>query len=310
MKHKLLALLLAALMLTLPGCRLAREPSEQQGENSTLAQARFMGVYVVREDWNAQPDRTHWVEYGSTQIDTDYGTFDFPTEILIGQYDEDSHTITFPGLEGRALFAMRGTAEDGHTYDMMISDMCGGHFHSIVNDAGESYEVSGTLYFGPPIDDPDYYPGDDPRVWHCYNVFQMADGTVYLDGSGDSYSGPGGMGATQTATYTTTVNGEAMEYYTKSEVWIEYVERLTVLTVRQYSADGQLLQTTELPVQGELPVVEWLADAAWAVVEELRGGDVIRTAYDRPGEDGNPVSHPVILLDDEGLGYEESVKFE
>ena len=309
MKTRLTALLLTLMML-LTGCQLAREPSQQQDENSTLAKARLVGVYVVREDPFAEIDRTHWTEYGTITADTQYGQLVFPSEILIGQYDEDTHEITFPGLEGWPLFVMDVTEEDGSSYITTISELVGRGLHVLHTDAGTSYELGGTLYFGPPADDPDYDPMNDNRIWHPYNVYQMEDGTVFLDGTGDSFSGPGGMGITQTATYTTTVNGEEMEYYTKVELNVEYIERLTALLVRQYDAGGNLLATTELPITGELPTINWLPEANWAVVEEIRGDELTRTAYDRPTGDEKAVSHQVILLDDDGTGYVGVIEFE
>lgn len=310
MKTKFTPLLLALMMLLLTGCQLAREPSQQQTENSTLSKARLTGLYVVREDPFAEIDRTHWTEYGTITADTQYGQLTFPTEILIGQYDEDTHEFTFPGLEGWPMFVMDVTEEDGSSYITTVSDLAGPGTHILHTDAGASYELSGTLYFGPPADDPDYDPMNDDRIWHPYNVYQMEDGTVFLDGTGDSFSGPGGMGYTMTATYTTTVNGEKMEYYTKAELNVEYIERLTSLTVLQYDGNGNLLERTELPTEGGLPAVNWLSAAAWAVVEERRGEELTRTAYDRPDESESPISHTVILLQDDGTGYAELLKFE
>lgn len=308
MKRKLTALLLALLMFSLTGCQLAREPSEQENANNALAQARFMGVYVVREDPLSFQDRTYWTEYGSYLANTEFGQLSFANEILIGQYDEATHEFTFPGLEGHALFAMALTEEGGAPYTTTICDMANSTFHVKATDAGTSYEMSGTLYYGPPIDDPDYDQWEDDRIWKHYHVYQMEDGTVFMDGIGDFVNGPGTTSIT--ITHTATVNGEEMEYYTKAEVAVEYVERLTALTVRQYDGDGNLLESTELPIEGELPAVSWLPEAQWAVVEELRAGELKRTAYDRPAEGEEAVTHMVILLEDDGMGYVGVIEFE
>lgn len=307
MKNKMYALLFAVLMLFLTGCQLAQVPSEQQNQNNELAQARFMGVYVVREDPFAELDRTHWVEYGAVAAETEFGQIYIPTEILIGEYDQDSHEFTFPGLEGYALFAMNVITESG-SYNTMVNDMVGGNFHLKTTDAGDSYELSGTLYYGPPADDPDYDQWEDDLVWHHYRVYQMEDGTVFLSGYGDSHKGA--MGSTVTVTNTATVNGEEMEYYTKTDVKVEYIERLSALTVLQYDGDGNLLKRTALPIEGSLPEVAWLPSAEWAVVEEQRGEEVTRTAYDRPDKGESDVSHTVILLDSNGMGSGSSIKFE
>lgn len=300
MKNKLTAWILALALLLLAGCRLAQEPSEQENAEKP----RFVGVYVVREDDGAQLDRSGWVEYGTIQADSELGKLEIPREILIAQVDRAADTITFPGLKGAALFAYIGATESGSPYTSFCSDMCDARYYTKVTKAGDSYDLSGTLYYGPPADDPDYDPERDARVWHHYLVFQMADGTIYLDGSGDAHTGGRGTTLTQTETSTVTVNGEEMEYYTRVEVKVEYVERLVSLNVRQYGADGELLGTQELPVEGEIPAVRWLSGADWLVVEETRGGELIRTAYDRPDEGKPEITHILILLDEDGVGYD------
>lgn len=303
MKTKLTALFLALTLMVLSGCQLARGGTGQENEE----EGRFVGVYVVREGLNAELDRSGWVSSGSVRVDTELGQLELPREILIARRNETDRTFTFPGLDGSALFAYLGTTASGGSYTSYCNDLCDARFWNKVTDAGDSYELSGTLYYGPPADDPDYDPEQDSRVWHHYKVFQKTDGTIYLDGSGDSHIGGGGMTLTQTVTNTVTVNGEETEYYTSVEVRVEYIQRLTALTVRQYGADGELLHTQELPVEGSIPAVHWLAEADWLVVEELRGSELTRTAYDRPGEGEQEITHTVILLDEDGIGHGTSL---
>lgn len=291
MKRKWTAILLTLLLFSLTGCRLARDPSQQQSENSALSGARFVGVYVVREDRFAPPDRTHWTEYGSTSANTEFGTLTTGKEILIGSYDESTHQVTFPGLEGHALFAMY--AESYHT---VISDMVGGSFHVTSTDAGSSYDLSGTLYFTPP----DHPGSDEDYVWRHYHVYQMEDGTVFLNGYGDSHNGP--MGSTVTISNATTVNGAEQEkLYTRVEVQVDYISRLTALTVLQYDGQGNLLGRTQLPVEGRLPTLTWQPDARWAVVEELRDEELTHTVLERAAHSEMPDSHTVILSDPSGF---------
>lgn len=309
MKHKYFALLPAAgLVLALTGCSLAREPAGAGGESPDGD--RFVGVYAVREETDGPLDRTHWVDYGSVNVDTEWGKLDVPRQILVAEYEEEDRSYTFPGLDGFALFAVT-VYEDGHPFTTCVNSMADSSFHVTSTDGGDSYDQSGTIYYGAPLSDPDYDPWEDDRVWQMYKVFQTEDGTAYLDGSGDSCNaGAGGITMTQTETRTTTVNGEEEEVCTKVTVRLEYVERLSSLTVRQYDAGGELLETTELPVEGELPAVNWLPGAAWCVVEELRGEELKRAAYDRPPEGEEPVFHQTVLLDDEGLGHGASIRFE
>ena len=63
-----------------------------------------------------------------------------------------------------------------------------------------------------------------------------------------------------------------------------------------------MLAAQSLPLTEELPPVSWADGAAWALVEEIGPEETRRTLYNVPGEDGDPVSHMVDLLDEEGMG--------
>ena len=83
---------------------------------------------------------------------------------------------------------------------------------------------------------------------------------------------------------------------------IKAVPRLEGLVVRQFDGEGGQLSAEELTLEGELPAVTWLPEAAWVLVEERSPQGVVRTAYTRPGPEEEPVTHPVVLLDSAGIG--------
>ncbi len=306
MKHKLFALLLAGALLALSGCSLA-QPAET--DESSPHGDRLIGAYATQENWNEEPDYTHWVEYGSDTIDTEFGALDLPNLILKAEYDEETQSYTFPGMDGYALFAVTRTLNDA-PYTHGVNEMFNANIQVSATDTGSSYDLSGTVYHGSPLGQSEEQLGQDGRVWAVYSVYQMADGTVYLSSLSDSYIGPGTMTITLNETYTTTENGEETEIYTNVAVTLEYIEQLTTLTVHQYGADGQLLDTAELPITEELPAIQWHADAVWAAVEETRGGEQTRTVIDRPFGDEPSAYHSVIMLDNNGFGVGAMLNFE
>ena len=168
---------------------------------------------------------------------------------------------------------------------------------------GEVLEsTSGTIYFGPPLGAPeDWDPHTNGVIWRCYQVYQTEDGRIYLNGHGNSFNGP--MTHTLTESYTSRENGETVQKETVSvTVAVEAVSRLEKLIVTQFDEQNQVLAAQSLPLTEELPPVSWADGAAWALVEEIGPEETRRTLYNVPGEDGDPVSHMVVLLDEEGMG--------
>ena len=148
----------------------------------------------------------------------------------------------------------------------------------------------------------DWDPYEDRSVWTTYRVYQAPDGRPYLDGSGNSFTGA--LGSYQESqTYTRQENGGDVKKETvEVSISIKAVPRLEGLVVRQFDGEGGQLSAEDLTLEGELPAVTWLPEAAWALVEERSPEGVVRTAYTRPGPGEEPVTHPVILLDSAGVG--------
>lgn len=297
------AYLLALIMLLTAGCSLARpEASDGEGQGDW-----FVGVYMVYEapGGGGFYDNPNLVEYGAYTADLgDLGVHTFPKQVLFA--DENGR---FPGLEGRALYALE-TEEEWGQCTTVVGDLSGGPFNTTTTDAGTEIDIGGVLYFGPPEDAPaDWSTNDIPGIWHAYKVYQGADGRAFLDGSGNTFSG-GPTGFTLSEKYASTVNGEAKTDSFSVEVTVEQVPRLEEVCVRQYGADGMLLECRTVALRDEPEAVAWHGDAAWAVVEERDADGVKRSIYDRPEEGEEAVAHSFVLLDEQGLGHEVMLDFE
>ena len=304
MRNRICALLLAGLLLGLCGCSLAR-PEGEGGD-------RWLGYYVALSD-EAHPingvEQEGWVDYGSQKLQTEYGSLTVFDRVLPAQ--EENGRYTFPGLEGFALFYVETVDENGNHSSTVRSDMSDGQFHVTETDEGTQVELAGTVYYGLPEGETDWeqwYEGTDR--WHLSlcEVYQMADGTVYLTGSGHGVGPGGGMTFTEKREYTQTEGNAAVTDSLEVAVTFTEISRLTALTVRQYGADGVLIQSDELPVDGSVLTAKWASGAAWAAVEEIRGSVVERTVYDRPDPEKGPVGHETILLDANGLGRAVSIE--
>ena len=297
-----LAALAAALALVLAGCSLAQpERQEKQAD-------RFVGVFLVCTAdgvWDALTGNPNLVEYGQEELTAEgLGSFTVPREVLIAQYDPEERTYTFPGLEGWALFTYTREDED-RSYVASCSDMAETSLAQEAHDEGTTSALEGTIYYGPPADaGADWDPYDDfYGIWHAYQVYQAPDGTVYIDGSGNSYSGGGSMGFTHEESCSSTVNGETVADTVSVKVNIELAPRIERLVVSQFGADNTLLRSQELPLGVDLEPMACGADAAWALVEAYnQNGTVERTAYTLPDPEGEPIYHPVVILDDQGMG--------
>ena len=296
MNKKVLALLLCAALL-LTGCSLA------QPEPAAPHEDRLMGVYLV--PWTAGEDLRedeNWEEYGAFQVDTEFGALNIPQRILRGVQDADHRELVFPGLSGYAVTVAEYTNEAG-SCTTSYNDLADSSFHVLSTDAGTSYEISGTLYVG---DLP------ESTTWSVYHIYAMEDGTLYLNGHGNSYSGsPTGFGTTLTENVDTTVNGEETgSVSTKVEVHVEYRPQPRKLEVLQYNAAGEEIERCEIPVKPENATVSWNPGAAWAVVAETTS-DGMRYTLVSPAAEGE--EQPVFEfypMDERQVGIQTFLFFE
>lgn len=299
------------LLLDLTGGALA------QPEREDPPQDRFIGFHLVyermptsQEEYELdrtvyETDRSQWVEYGSGEIQTDgYGTLSIPREILIGQRDTQGGSYIFPGLEGKNCFLAVETLGDGGRALSGYTDMADVQ----IKTGGEEESVSGTVYFGPPEDARNWNTDQIDYGWTAYRVFQMEDGAVYLDGSGNSYGGVGGFSTSERMEETVREGGEETTRSFSVSVSFASVPRLEYVTVKQFDKDDRLLETHTL-TQGEAQALEggevrWTLapGAAYALVTETGAdGSAARTIAE-PNGDGE-LYHMSWFLDERGMGY-------
>lgn len=315
MKTKIRLFALLLVVLGLSGCSLA-QPERGGDEGGVNADGDpFVGFCLVYDEAGRYPlqDNPNLTEYGEETLDLgELGSHAFPREVLFA-----GESGRFPGLEGYTLYCLE-TKEEYGSCTTMVSDMSEGDNKVNDTDGNVSTELSGVVYMGPPADagpDWDIYESAG-GVWTALRVYQAPDGRAYLDGSGDSFNGVG-VGFSKSATQSVIKDGETKSRSLKVSVQVKEAPRLESVTVLQYGADGALLTRTGVPLDavpaaGETsgPAAAWEADAAWAVVEETSPSGTRRTAYDRPEEGEEPVSHTLILLDERGLGHTATLKIE
>lgn len=303
-KSKRLFSALAALLLA--GCSLAQpEAADREGGGD-----RFAGFYLVRENEERNGggfyNNPYLTEYGSSTVQLDgYGSFDLPDSVLFAEEGPEGGDPVFPGLEGYSLYMLDGTLEDGGHYSKVVSDMAPGEEGNKVSvtDAGTENIISGTLYFGPPPGDEDWDEYEDKTVWIAYRVYQTTDGRAYLDGSGNSFAGGGGVGYHETQTYSYTENGETKKEDTITvRLQLKTAPRLEKLLATQFDETNAIVRSDDLALREDLPEVDCEEETAWVLVEEVGRDGTVRTVYNVPGEGEDPVSHQVVLLDEEGLG--------
>ncbi len=300
-------LLWALAVLLLAGCSLARP--EAAAENGD----RWIGFYVVPSQGYVDhlADNPYVEEYGAFSAETDrLGTLSFPQEALFAVKDEVGN-YTFPGIEkGYDLFIYREYDPEhpgyqGRNYSVGVSsNMAPGEetTHFSYTDEGVFEIASGVIYCGPPLGaDADWNAHTDGNTyWRYYNVYQTGDGRIYLNGDGDSVNGL--MSKTQTVTNTRTENGKTYAETIQISVALESAQRIERLTVTQFDEANTAVRSDDLALRGDLPEIRCGAETAWVLVEEYGGGETVRTAYNTPEKDGEPISHQIILLDEEGYG--------
>lgn len=296
--RRLLPALLTLLLLT--GCSLARaEAAPEDGD-------RWVGFYVVPSKGGRDGilNNPYWEEYGSSTVEIEgMGNFAFPNEVLFAVEDEAGN-YTFPGIDvGFSLFFLE-TVEEHGPCTHVVSNM-GPHENGVnlaYKDEGKSVTLSGTVYCGPPLGAADWDPYTDGTIWEFFRVYQTPDGRVYINGSGDSTNGP--MTHTVTEKRTSQKNGETVQEETLSvTAAIEAVPRLERLVVTQFDGENQPIRADDLALREELPALRCQPEAAWVLVEEIRSEETLRTAYTVPGEGEEPISHQLVLLDDDGWGW-------
>ncbi len=186
-----------------------------------------------------------------------------------------------------------------------VSEMSPGPGKSWVSSSeqGDSFSVSGTVWWGPPLDAPsDWDKQEDGGGWLPCLVYRTPAGGFYLDADTPVYSFSSSGSVFHQSDYTYRDDDGTLRTDTLSmTVAMEYTPRLTALRVVEFDEDNRPLCTTDLPLSEELPSVTVGSDTAWVTVEEESAEGVQRTSYSLT--EGEPVVHEVILLDENGRGW-------
>lgn len=304
------AVLMAALLFGFTGCQLAQP--EKVGPETDA----FIGFHIVPEKLGlvnedgfqqiGNDDRSNWVEYGTENLELDgFGTVAFPRQILIGTYNEETRRYDFPGKEGYNCFLSTYTGEDGEHYINGYTDMTETSLNRKIMDDGEENILKAALYTGTVKEAEDY-----DYILTAYRVFQMEDGTVYIDGTGNSYGGAG-FTINERMEYTATINGESTKQVLDIEFSLKDAERLARVDVIWFGEEDEVLLREQLPL-GELEGEYKLtppAGAAWAMIRETdeRGG--VRRTASTPDYSGN-AAHKLIQLDETGVGHAVWLRWE
>lgn len=265
---------------------------------------KFLGFQLAYEDIEMGAghisNAENWTDYGTRELKLEgLGTVSTDRKIIVGTWDEGHQTYIFPGVKGYNCFVVE---EDGYTrgyYDLIDRHLTVG-----IN----SYQLEGTVYFGTEFEGDERIPGDNQYVWTPYRVYQMEDGTVYMEVSGlHSYGPQGGFTVTEKEEFTTRVNGRKTTESMEVSFSIQWIERIAEIEVKQFDEYDRVLTTEhfstadmEASFEGKLH-----PKAAWVLVQEITadktGKKTVYTMDDRT--DDGAIHHRLILLDREGMGF-------
>lgn len=256
----LIPIVLIALFCIVP---LAKPEQERPGED------RMVGYYLLPDelvppDWGTAEGG--WEQYPS---DIPYAPTDVGGNLILKAQQSKDGEYYFPGVEGRRFFLVwEEELVDGQTDTSvrLCSDLAQGDYIVGVTDQGQSYTVSGTLYYTSPL------AQIQEQSWCPYPVFQRPDGTIYLVNSGSHFQGAGAVNFTNTQTETR--NGKVIREETVNvTVHFSYVPPLEQVTVTQFTASHQPIQSQTISAQQVLAgeatwELSWAEDAAYALVTE------------------------------------------
>lgn len=271
---KILAGCLAAGLVLLTGCQLAREDAGNAGGD------RLIGVFVTTERLDLS-NETHFrqisvpcVESGETiAMDWEnrsqgrlYATLKSKekTGIEAGNAIEDKEFV-FEGVEGIPYFAPM-VIEDGESRVLSepheaVSDH---HITVLCGDEEEGTELVGTLYLSPNLTD---------QVYYLNRVYQDAENRVYLSPSYGGYMVNGKQSEGQVFSFNTSEATTVTEGWKIQKVSFSVEMALSVLfpsekiVALQLDADSNVLLRTEY-VPGQLPdALVPLANTEFVLVE-------------------------------------------
>lgn len=306
MIKRVFLLVVLSFVLLLSACTLAKPEETNATEGD-----RFVGVYIISEDTDVNLyDLDGWIRDGIEDFEANRINADIPRLIYPGVFDPEEHRYVFPGLDGYALFVAEARdANDDYPYHTSCIDLQDAHVKYNTVDMGESdvslldesytdYELSGTLYVEKNCEN---------SYWRHLRVFQKKDGTVYLDGTGDSFAGPAGSAVSLEEKCERTVNGKSVEMgTTKVSLRIEEAKEADSGILYWYGETGELLMTQPLDLE-QVTELTWQEKAAWVIYEETFGEEVVHTLYEK-GTEEKSVCLPIMTINEDGIGEIKTVE--
>lgn len=285
-KNKI-AVLLAALLLSLTGCQLAQPDSAAQGQD------RLVGMLVTEEaldlfDFEAYvQDHAGQLVHGGELTEADMQPYEgrlYATLTSKTLYSDDGSTAqtreyVFEGVNGISCFAAAVPATETETsYLATISDaaLSDGQMNLSYTDAGYDIDLTATIYVSP----------QSYMTFYFNPVYQTPDGQVYAV-SGSCISSDltsGEVSHTLEEESTLTENGASTGQRTSVKISIAAMDPPETIVLLQMDESAQVLsQETYSP---EALPEEWTLDAetAYLIAETHSGSRVTRELLDRDAE--------------------------
>lgn len=271
---------LLAGLLTLDGCRLAREDGAASGD-------RLIGVYVTTEYLDLLDMEAYLGDHmgqvlhgGSFTMTGDTSAYEERIYAVNDSDDPLAPNYTFPGLEGVAIYSVLAKDPEGgqDCWTSGEGDQAWMHVSYGVEDDQDSIEITADLYVSDRV---------SRHAMYANPMYQTADGTVYLR-SGTGASGDLGEGATlsQTVEETTTLteNGETETVRCKVTVTMTAIPPAETIRVVQMSRDNEVLSFQDFPADQVPAAFTPELNTAYLLVESRSGDAVTRELYDREEE--------------------------
>lgn len=171
----------------------------------------------------------------------------------------------FDGIDGTAYFSAMYTDVNGMQYWGLDGDDAISDAHTAINstDAGDSIEISGTIYVS---------PSKSANVFYYNPVYQAAGGEVYLM-SGQGMSRGGDLSAGMSSRHalnedqTVTIDGESETIRTSVEVTTCFMDTPAGTSVLQFDGDGTIISRDDYAT-GDLPFeITTNSDSEYIIVE-------------------------------------------
>ena len=256
-KKKLIVTMIMMLLLT--GCSLAKPEKMVSDDN------RMAGVFITIGDENQIVEDDTWTTRGTEELTFDVGTLEVDKKVLIGTYDEKEDTYRFGDHPGFLLMEIKDTTKDYPAFST-ISDL-----EDVFVDKSSNMKDEDTFDTEVMLEAILYLPEtlQDKRL-HFYNIFQSKDGTIFLDGTGNSLDGATDGGRFDiTYEYKTTSNGKGETDKVDVHVNLKLFKNSKEIFINQYDAQGNLLERKSLGLPKENATIAWVKDASFAIVEEV-----------------------------------------